>query len=115
MYLVLFLQIKAVVVAVGTVGNSERSLRRVFQALVGKWENMQLVFPLFHKRGSFHSFPLHLARGVVGRPDGQESDCANSAQVTSQLRAFCLDDCDRFPDVYMSHAMGDLEPALVQT
>src|SRR6267142_869981 len=32
-------------------------LRRVFQAPVGKWENMQFVFPLFHRRGSFHSFP----------------------------------------------------------
>src|SRR5437867_13415362 len=43
-------------------GNCEKLgaafLRRVFQTLVGKWENMQFVFPLFHMRGSFHSFPL---------------------------------------------------------
>ena len=54
----LVLEIEVVVEAVETVGNSERSLRRVFQAIVEKWENMQFVFPLFHRRGSFHSFPL---------------------------------------------------------
>src|ERR1700680_503784 len=58
---------KPVVEAVGTVENSSRLfLRRVFQAPVGKWGNMQFVFPLFHRRGSFHSFPPlsdgHLSR-----------------------------------------------------
>jgi len=59
----LVLEIEVVVEAVETVGNSERSLRRVFQAIVEKWENMQFVFPLFHNRGSFHSF--HPSTGVA--------------------------------------------------
>jgi hypothetical protein len=48
--------IAAVVGPVGAVGNSERFLRRVFQALWKRWENLfgSSIFPPFPWRVSFH-------------------------------------------------------------
>jgi len=40
----------------GTVGNSERLGRRVFQELWEPGENRVLIFPRFPQLGSFHSF-----------------------------------------------------------
>ncbi len=53
--------------AVGTVGNSERLLRRVFQALWKQWENRfgSLIFPRFPQRVSFHSLGLRDGSGLT--------------------------------------------------
>jgi hypothetical protein len=58
--------------AVGTVGNSQRFLRRVFQALWEQWENRlgSLIFPRFPQRVSFHSWELRsesAAEGLTGK------------------------------------------------
>jgi hypothetical protein len=57
--------------AVGTVGNSQRFLRRVFQALWEPWENRlgSLIFPRFPQRVSFHSSVRSesAAEGLTGK------------------------------------------------